>query len=124
MGGAVDGGEAGGVDVGVALGRRQRGVPKSSWMVLRSPPAPKRWVAKEWRSGVRRHAFGEAEAAPDVTHALLHDGGIERAAAGADEEGLARTAGGEPRAGIAIGAQRLERLRQQRDRGASCCPCR
>ena len=63
---------------------------------------------------VRRHAFGEAEPAPDVAHALLHDGGIERAAAGADEEGLARTAGRQPGAGVAIGAQRLERLRQQR----------
>ena len=35
---------------------------------------------------VRRHAVGEAELVADVAHALLHDGGIERAAARAEKK--------------------------------------
>src|SRR5215207_5430435 len=114
MGGAVDGGEAGRVDVGVALRRRQRGVAQKLLDGPEIAAGAQKMGGEGMTQRVWRHAFGEAETAPYVTDALLHDGGIERAAAGADEEGLARTTGRQPGTSIAIDAQGVERLRQQR----------
>jgi hypothetical protein len=117
----VDLEEADRIDGGVALRRGQRGMAQSSWIARRSPPAARRWVAKEWRSAWGRGGGGQAEAETRPFHGALDDAGVERAAAGAAEEG--RVPGDGMRAKAGIGRDRRPLRREGRGPAVPCRPC-
>src|SRR5882757_4565140 len=86
----VDGAEAGGIDVGVALGSRQARVSEQFLDGAQVAARTEQMGGEGMAQGVRRHAVGEAKLMAQLAHALLHDGRVERRAARAEEQGVAR----------------------------------
>src|SRR5262245_48500553 len=114
MGGAIDGAEAGGIDVGVALCGRKAGVPQELLDGAKVAAGAQEVRGEGVAERMRRYAVGEPQLMAQLAYALLHDGGIEWPAARAQEEGVAGAERLEVGAGIAVGDQGLDGLRQER----------
>ncbi len=114
VGGGVGLHQPGLVDAGIDLGR-WRGVawPRSSWMVRRSPPASRRWVAKEWRSACGVAVAGRPSCMRALAIACCTARGLSAPAARAEKE--RRGGAGGERQERAVGLDRAGRDGQDRD---------
>ena len=91
MGGPVNGAQSRGVDVGVALGRREARMSQQFLDGAQIAAGAQQVGGEGMAQGVRRHTFRQSELVTQFAHALLHDRRVERRAARAEEATAAVT---------------------------------
>ena len=87
---AVDRLEAGGVDAGVALRRRERGVAEEFLDAAQIAPGFEQVGGEAVAQRVRCRALGQAEHPAQHAHLALYNAGVEALAARADEQRVLR----------------------------------